>query len=1319
MKRKLKQTLSLLLILLWANAVWANIDDPKTLPKRTKQKSQFRADCTPPTSSTDMAINNVRARLKVGGEVGTDGTGSEWAGQYIVPNVDPASGYPDVTAIFASGLWIGGFDPADNLKLAAQTYGAFTGLTEYYAGPLADGINPPNIEDCNNWDQIFKITGADILAHIDGYQEAEKNGVTYNPDLIPEAVKGWPARGNPFFEDIHGFSLPNTLQGLAPFFDRDGDELYDPRQGDYPRLELRGCDRSRIPDEMNFHIFNDAAGPHMDTRGEALRMEIQALSFAYQTFDILNNTTLHQYRIISRGVESLDSLHFGVWTDPQLGCPDDDYIGCVPDRNLAFIYNEDAIDGASTDCTCFNNDISGYCETIPLFGQHLVQGPLDEFGNELGMSSFTYYLNGSFDFPSGIIDPSNAVEHYNLLTGSWRDGTPYTYGGFGYNLGNPGKFPYAFSDAPNDPTGWSMCTEDVSSTLFGKRTIQSFGSFRMDPGNTQEIVRGMTWIPDVPHPCPDITPLLRTDDFLKKIFDNCVEFSEGPDAPDVDWVELDREAIAVLTNDENLSNNAFEAYQELDICAPSDLPLEERFYHFEGYKIYQLADPEVHFDELEDPERARLAYQGDLENGISTIYNWEPNPNPDFNPFTIPAIWSPRLMVEGTNEDIQHTIRFTEDLFAEGEDKRLINHRRYYYIAIAYAHNDYASFTQFDTRFPLGQATAYQEGQRNIKLYTVIPRPNSDLELNSQYGDSIAITRISGKGNDGFVLELAEEVRESLFNDLTDGQIPYKKGAGPFEVSIYNPLALKEGTYELKMMEASNNQALLTDSANWQVTHLESGETIRSRRLLGQDNEQVLAEFGISIRLQQAQEPGNIVDNNGMIAFDLSYDDPNSPWLQAFPEGIPGFDYLKNGLQEPDNLLDPNNAFQQITNGFFIPYYLCDYRTNFSDANVSPAWNNGNWGNFIRQNSSLGKLNNIDIVLSANTDLWSRCIVVETASAYYTTTGNYDTEGDAREFALRASPSVGKLDANGDGLPDPDGDGIGMAWFPGYAIDIETGQRLNIFFGENSTYNGQLFPESYDQAAIAGKQLGNDMMWNPSAQLYLTDDDSDIYRAIGGGQQFIYVMNQAYDGCESIREDMAVLPQRQEVLANVTWVGTLLPRANSQYLPYSQGLIPNDVLIKLRVQSAFERGPDDELPRYQFTIGEEVATPISSAPAIAQALESIRVVPNPYYGDSFYERFQEEGAFVKITNLPGQCTVRIYNLAGQFVREFKRNEQPVNNSGEANPGVLESQIYPALNWDLKNHAGKSVGSGVYLIHIAVPGLGERVLKWFGKVPDED
>jgi hypothetical protein len=36
-----------------------------------------------------------------------------------------------------------------------------------------------------------------------------------------------------------------------------------------------------------------------------------------------------------------------------------------------------------------------------------------------------------------------------------------------------------------------------------------------------------------------------------------------------------------------------------------------------------------------------------------------------------------------------------------------------------------------------------------------------------------------------------------------------------------------------------------------------------------------------------------------------------------------------------------------------------------------------------------------------------------------------------------------------------------------------------------------------------------------------------------------------------------------------------------------------------------------------------------------------------------------------------------------------------------------------LDWDLKNQSGIPVASGLYIIHVDVPDVGEKILKWFG------
>ena len=168
-------------------------------------------------------------------------------------------------------------------------------------------------------------------------------------------------------------------------------------------------------------------------------------------------------------------------------------------------------------------------------------------------------------------------------------------------------------------------------------------------------------------------------------------------------------------------------------------------------------------------------------------------------------------------------------------------------------------------------------------------------------------------------------------------------------------------------------------------------------------------------------------------------------------------------------------------------------------------------------------------------------------------------------------------------------------------------------------------------------------------------------------------------------------------------------------LSYADGLIPNDAVVKLRVDNPYEveegTGEFNGYPTYRITIGEAAASEVAGGPDMHESLRAINAVPNPYYGYSAYETSQFTNT-VKITNLPANCTVTIYSMDGRFIRQYIRNEagDPVLGNNRA---IQQKQISPALEWDLKNNKGIPVASGVYIMHIDAPGLGERVLKWFG------
>jgi flagellar hook assembly protein FlgD len=118
-------------------------------------------------------------------------------------------------------------------------------------------------------------------------------------------------------------------------------------------------------------------------------------------------------------------------------------------------------------------------------------------------------------------------------------------------------------------------------------------------------------------------------------------------------------------------------------------------------------------------------------------------------------------------------------------------------------------------------------------------------------------------------------------------------------------------------------------------------------------------------------------------------------------------------------------------------------------------------------------------------------------------------------------------------------------------------------------------------------------------------------------------------------------------------------------------------------------------PWYKFN-SDKYATVIGDNATAVDALKLITAVPNPYYAYSEYETDRLDNR-IKIINLPVTCTVKIYSTDGVLMRTITKDDP--------NTTYLE--------WDLKNTSNITVASGIYIIHVDAPGIGERVVKWFG------
>lgn len=463
------------------------------------------AQCTPPQSQIDLHSNNIKARILGNGYLFNDGID----GQFI-PNANPID-LSGPSTIYKAGIWIAAVDPAGNLKLNVADYSSAGG---YAAGPL-NGAGITDEFSCANWDRHFRVTAEEIAAFLAGPPATEAQAIAQYPGIM-----GWPARGNSTFINVWGFDLPANNFDLAGFVDANLNGLYEPLSGDYPAVQLQGK-APFVPAEIIWCVFNDQKGG-ASTNFTPLQVEIQLTAWSFQcpNENVLNNTVFTSHKIINRSAERMDSTYVGLWIDFDLGCYFDDYVGCNPASNSFFAYNQDALDGQpGTNC----QGTLTFGDAPPVQSVTLLNRPISTFA--------TYNNGGVGSSPQATTDPNSKAEYYNYLTGHWRDGTPFTYGGNGYGGSTPTDF--LFPSDPADPNGWSMCSSNLP---FDDRRVLASSKFgEVLPSQTEELTTAWSVHFNIPLPC-SLGNTAAEVNALRNLFDNgfanlCSPVSKAPPAP--------------------------------------------------------------------------------------------------------------------------------------------------------------------------------------------------------------------------------------------------------------------------------------------------------------------------------------------------------------------------------------------------------------------------------------------------------------------------------------------------------------------------------------------------------------------------------------------------------------------------------------------------------------------------------------------------------------------------------------------------------------------------------------------------------------------
>ena len=1285
------------------------------------------AACSPSSSSVELDVNNVRCLLHNGGDFWWDLQSNP---RYEVPKVEnPAD---KRHSSFAGSLWIGGIDEGGQLRVAAQTYRQSG--NDFWAGPLTQGGASIDDVTCEKWDRHYKITKAEISAFLTAYNLSQTIGTTV--DLANHAaVRDWPTQG----EDMDGNSVY-----LAPFVDVNCDGFYDPSSGDYPDLRPTCVSNSctgegGFPDQAIWWVINDKGDVHTETGAVPIGLEIQMLAFAFTTANAVNDMTFYKYKVFNRSSLTINDCYMGQWVDADVGLYSDDYVGCNIDLGLGFAYNGDVEDEGA----------SGYGLYPPTLGVDFFQGPvadpgdgldndhdgtIDEPGELIGMSKFVYYEN---DF-SLRGNPEVATHYYGYLRGFWKDGSRMVDNG---RNGFPSTAPGPITDfmypgdggwCPGSPqTGWSEIS--AGNQPFDRRFLESAGPFTLQPGAVNEIVTGAVWARGYYNDNKgSVCELLKADEVAQALFDACFELLDGPDAPEITINEYDQELLITWGYSEatrGIRNNYNESYEQADPVLKAN-NIADSTFKFQGYLIYQLKDASVTANELRDTEKARLIAQCDIKDGISTIVNRTVQlvtglPNP---------VIMDEIMVSGADDGLINSIRMTEDLFAPGgADRRLRNYTTYYYTVISYAYNDTSS-----------DGKQFIIGNRFFSNTPAVPHKvdfeNYGTQLNAAYGDGMEITQTAGIGNGYRNTRFTTTTEADILKFNSSASLTFERGFAPIVVKVVDPKLVGAWDYRLEVLEdrfagkadtisggVPANVVIDSTFLEWVLmgddgTGMDTiykmeykkrykGNTVISTTPIPLDGkERVIGGHGISISVTNGFAAGDTnAPADPIISQELEFGDLSQMWLAGLEDTEDDFDtwnWILAGTDASDRktnaikaagLWDRDENFEDLIEGTWAPFALAR-GYNGSSGIIGPGLQVKTPGTNIQNVSpdSVVKLTNlpdVDIVFTSDSSKWSRCVVVETTPTMTLGGGSWPMTAKWRlPVDKSGNPTSATLTIANQGF----------SWFPGYAINVTTGERLNIFFGESS----------WDK-----QNNGDDMKFNPTSS-----NGAQLDRV--GGRHYVWVHNSAYDGCAKIQPMLAcelgepvggvsfaqsrlinvpstgVPNDLQLVYNHVSWVG--IPMLSSAFEFNKPQDIPTEARVRLRISRVWSSRPGtSDHPVFTFSTDEFSAQTQVEGIAIESLMEQIRVVPNPYYAFSDYESSQIQTK-VKITNLPQKCTIKIFTLNGTLIRTYKKESDE-----------------PDQEWDLKNSTGVPIASGVYILHIDAGDLGEKVVKFFGIMPEID
>lgn len=453
------------------------------------------------------------------------------------------------------------------------------------------------------------------------------------------------------------------------------------------------------------------------------------------------------------------------------------------------------------------------------------------------------------------------------------------------------------------------------------------------------------------------------------------------------------------------------------------------------------------------------------------------------------------------------------------------------------------------------------------------------------------ITLLDGTGNMLQDLELTEETVDKILQDGFTQTPTFERTKGPIIVEIADTANHATGHFRLWFRNFNEGE----EDIDWVIyQHAYKGgeiiDSIHSTETILIDGVHYIDKWEFFVQVNNyLPSCGNIFFSNcpprdrtqTMIVADMIFKE-DTPWLtgvQNLRAWMPQYwitdtksphsnetnNYGGNNMNNPgcySELSHVNNDYRysNLIGGIIAPATT----VRASQCGFMPVQTPNEIGIFphnyqpIRFNQQAPYFHpSVDIIITPDKSKWTRCPVIELNNDPALSLQDPDFGDTPLPGLLRQSKSTDKAGRQlGDAgynaqEANPNGDQpLGMGWFPGYAIDVESGRRLNMAFGENS---------------LLLKQNGGDMQWNPTSNMY-----NSVGAPLFGGQHAIYVFGGEFDGMPNYDQGNFLYEKLSNKTAddfraayrNLSWVMQPMLAENHE-------LLATDVKIRVRWGKTF------------------------------------------------------------------------------------------------------------------------------------------------------